>query len=122
MLDSYTVFFYFSLKENALKKIPHPRKEDFELCSVLSALSDPVRLSIVKELLGRGECNCSFFCGYSLAKSTMSHHFKVLRESGLIMTTIKGTEYIHSVRKDELDSMFPGVLDSVLKSYDKRKR
>jgi DNA-binding transcriptional ArsR family regulator len=98
-----------------LKKYHHPRKEDFELCSVLNALSDPARLEIVKSLLKKGECACSSF-NVPLAKSTLSHHFKVLRDAGLITTRVKCTEYGLSVRKDELDDVFPGLLDSIIRA------
>jgi DNA-binding transcriptional ArsR family regulator len=96
-----------------LKKIPHPRKEDFDLCSILYALSDPIRISIVKSILKSGECTCSSF-DVPLAKSTMSHHFKVLREAGLIMTRVSGTENRLTIRKDEIDERFPGLIRAVM--------
>ena len=88
-----------------MKNLPHPKKEAFELCAVLDALSDPLRLEFIRKVWLEGECRCSSFAG-SMTKSTKSHHFKVLRESGIIMTTVRGTEFGLSIRKDELDERF----------------
>jgi len=96
-----------------VKKLDQPKKEDFELCAVLDALSDPLRLEFIRRIWKEGECCCGSF-SQPKAKSTRSHHFKVLRESGLIKTRIHGTEYGLSLRKDELDERFPGLMDSVL--------
>jgi len=75
-----------------------------------------VRLAIVKMLVDKGEeCTCASF-KVPLAKSTMSHHFKVLREAGILTARVRGTEYGLSVRKDELDELFPGVVDAIIGS------
>ena len=96
-----------------MKNLPHPDKKEFELCRVLDALADPLRMSYVRRIWAEGECRCSSFTEPK-AKSTRSHHFKVLRESGIIMTTVRGTEFGISLRKKELDERFPGLMDSVL--------
>jgi DNA-binding transcriptional ArsR family regulator len=101
-----------------VKSFDHPKKEEFNLCAVLDALSDPLRLAFIRKIWEEGECRCSSFTEPK-AKSTRSHHFKVLRESGLIMTTVRGTEFGLSLRKDELDERFPGLMDSVLASAGK---
>ena len=85
------------------------------MSNVLYALSDPVRLSIVKHLAEDGGKACGTFC-LPVAKSTASHHFRVLREAGVIQMRPEGTQYITSLRREDLDSRFPGLLDSVLRA------
>jgi DNA-binding transcriptional ArsR family regulator len=92
----------------------HPAAEDLDLTQVLHALSDPVRLEIVRELAGK-DCHCGDI-SLPVTKSTSTHHFRVLRESGVIEQTPEGTARINRLRREDLDSRFPGLLDSVLKS------
>jgi DNA-binding transcriptional ArsR family regulator len=80
---------------------------------VLHALSDPVRLQIVRSLSEHGACNCGTFA-VPVAKSTLSHHLKVLRDAGLTFTEPAGTARVVSLRRDDLDARFPGLLDAVL--------
>jgi DNA-binding transcriptional ArsR family regulator len=98
-----------------VRDLYHPRLEDVDLANVLHALSDPVRLEIVRALAGTGEVACSSLNGH-LSKSTMSHHFKVLREAGVTHTRANGTKRLMSLRRDELEQRFPGVLSSILQS------
>ncbi|MEM9137902.1 MAG: helix-turn-helix transcriptional regulator [Cyanobacteria bacterium P01_F01_bin.42] len=96
-----------------MKPFYHPNVDQITLAGVLYALGDPVRLEIVQLLAAGGEHPCSAFnCG--LAKSTVSHHFKILRESGVIFSRKSGTQHLNSLRQNDLDQLFPGVLDSVL--------
>ena len=95
------------------KHLVHPRTEDLELPSVLHALSDPVRLQIVRSLSEHGARNCGTFA-VPVAKSTLSHHLKVLRDAGLTYTEPAGTARVVSLRRDDLDARFPGLLDAVL--------
>jgi DNA-binding transcriptional ArsR family regulator len=90
-----------------------PTQEQFSLADVLYALSDPTRLHIVKRLALDGEQTC---CAFELpiAKSTLSHHFKVLRDAGLVFTRTEGTQSWNSLRRQELNDRFPGLLDVVL--------
>lgn len=81
----------------------------------MHALSDPIRLCIVRTLDAKGELQCGTFCE-TAAKSTMSHHFKVLREAGLITMRPVGTSYLNSIRKRELEKRFPGLLKAVLRA------
>ena len=78
-------------------------------------LSDPVRLQIVRTLAKDGERCCGNF-DVPVAKSTASHHFKVLRESGVIHVRQDGTQRYTSLRQTDVDARFPGLLDSVLKA------
>ncbi len=89
----------------------------FKLEAVLYALSDPVRLHIVKNLAKRGELACfAAVAGLDIAKSTQSHHYRILREAGLIAQRKEGVCFISTLRKAELDARFPGLLDAVLRS------
>jgi DNA-binding transcriptional ArsR family regulator len=98
-----------------VRDLYHPRPEDVDLANVLHALSDPVRLEIVRVLADRGEVPCSLL-GSTVSKSTMSHHFKVLREAGVTHTRTDGTKRMISLRQDELAGRFPGLLASILQS------
>jgi DNA-binding transcriptional ArsR family regulator len=92
----------------------HPDRNTISLANVLYALGDPVRLEIVKRLATMGEQPCGAL-DFAIAKSTMSHHFKILRESGVIYCRKEGTQHMNSLRREDLDARFPGLLDAVLK-------
>lgn len=98
-----------------MRLLYHPDKKDISLAGVLYALGDPIRLEIVKRLAEKGEQPCAAL-DFSIAKSTMSHHFKVLRESGVLYCRKEGTQHINSLRRQDLDIRFPGLLDAVLQS------
>jgi DNA-binding transcriptional ArsR family regulator len=85
-----------------------------ELTTVLHALGDPVRLAIVSELDRDGTRACGSFDHLGVGRPTLSHHFKVLREAGLIETHAEGQRRLNTLRRDEVDERFPGLLDSVL--------
>ena len=94
----------------------HPIKEHIRLENVLSALGSPLRLTVVK-VLSDGEQHT---CGSILkgaTKSTMTHHWRVLRDAGVIWQKPYGRENLLSLRKDDLDSRFPGLVDSILSSF-----
>jgi DNA-binding transcriptional ArsR family regulator len=94
----------------------HPPREDFELSAVLHALSDPQRLRIVRELSRDPEPRpCGSFL-LDVSKSTKTHHFRVLREAGLVAQREVGTSKLTSLRREDLDERFPGLLDAVLAS------
>jgi len=94
--------------------IVHPEREQLELGAVLHALSDPVRLQIVAELArGEVECTCGSFA-LPVTKSTCTHHFKVLRAAGVIRQRLEGTTRLSTLRRDDLEQRFPGLLDSIL--------
>jgi DNA-binding transcriptional ArsR family regulator len=95
------------------RTLHHPPADTLELTGVLHALADPVRLEIVRALADDGECRCGGF-DLPVTKSTRTHHFRVLRESGLIEQQAEGTALVNRLRRDELDERFPGLLDSVL--------
>jgi DNA-binding transcriptional ArsR family regulator len=91
----------------------HPCVDEFELAAVLGALSDPIRLRIVAALATGAERTCSSF-DLPIVKSTCSHHFRVLREAGVIRQRTDGKNKLNSLRRDELESRFPGLLDAIL--------
>jgi DNA-binding transcriptional ArsR family regulator len=92
----------------------HPQCEDISLVGVLYALGDSVRLQIVQRLAETGELTCSEL-DCAVAKSTMSHHFKILRESGLVLTRKEGTQHINTLRTADLEELYPGLLTVVLR-------
>ena len=96
------------------RDLPHPAREEIRLEAVLHALSDPMRLRIVRELAaGSDELSCSHF-DLPVTKSTTTHHFRVLRESGVIRQVYRGTAKMNGLRRDELEDLFPGLLDALL--------
>ena len=98
----------------AARELDHPAPGEIRLEDVLQALSDPVRLRIVRTLAATGEeLSCSVF-DLPVSKSTCTHHFRVLRESGVISQTYRGTAKMNTLRRDDLEELFPGLLDSVL--------
>ena len=100
-----------------MSKHAHPDLGEVPLTTVLSALSDPLRLGIVR-LLSDGAERQWGELDAPVAASTLSHHLKVLRAAGVTRTRDEGTRcYVH-LRRDELDKHFPGLLDSVLTTTD----
>jgi DNA-binding transcriptional ArsR family regulator len=97
--------------------LPHPKQDEIELGRVLHALSDPVRLQIVSSIANGGECAMSAI-HVPVAKSTCTHHFKVLREAGVLAQRQVGTARMNTLRREDLDARFPGLLDTILKSVD----
>jgi DNA-binding transcriptional ArsR family regulator len=94
--------------------LPHPSREDIELPAVLHALSDPVRLRIVEALAAGEERSCKSF-DLPVVKSTCTHHFRVLREAGVIRQRPESTTKLNSLRREDLDARFPGLITSVLR-------
>jgi DNA-binding transcriptional ArsR family regulator len=99
----------------------HPSCSEIELSSVLHALSDPARLEIVRRLADGEEPPCGTF-DLGLSKATLSHHFRVLREAGLVRTRPEGRKRLLSLRAEELEKRFPGLLDAVLSAKRARAK
>lgn len=108
----------FLFKRGYMRFSYHPPKEDVSLVGILFALSDPIRLRIVRLLSQQGEQSCSVFSGSTeseqIPKSTLTHHFKVLREAGLISTRNAGTQRFISLRNKDLEQRFPRLLKVIL--------
>lgn len=94
-------------------RLPQPDLDRIDIGTVLQALADPVRLRIVRMLSDRGEAACGTL-DLPVKPSTVSHHMRILRESGLLETTLRGNSRVSRVRREELDRRFPGLLGSVL--------
>lgn len=96
--------------------LSHPDRSEIQLTDVLFALSDPDRLAITRQLadgpLDMGACHVT---DPTLPKSTKSHLMKVLREAGIIHNEPNGRRRTLTLRRDDLDTLFPGLLDSVLR-------
>ena len=96
--------------------ITHPEPGEIELAAVLHALSDPVRLRIVAALAAQDdELTCGSF-ELPVTKSTCTHHFRVLREAGVIHQRQQGTTRLNALRRDDLEARFPGLLATILRS------
>jgi len=104
------------MSEDCLARVP------LKLETLLYALSDPVRLYIVRNLAFHGELACyAAVAGLEIAKSTQSHHYRILREAGLIAQRKAGVCFISSLRKSDIDAQFPGLLDAVLRNFEKMR-
>ncbi|MFF4547179.1 ArsR/SmtB family transcription factor [Streptomyces sp. NPDC001435] len=102
------------------RALPHPSCDEIRLEAVLHALSDPLRLQIVRDLAtDGGELSCSHF-DLPVTKSTTTHHFRVLRESGVIRQVYRGTAKMNGLRREDLEQLFPGLLDSLLAAADRQ--
>jgi DNA-binding transcriptional ArsR family regulator len=98
-----------------MRPFKHPDAADFVLERVLYALSDPLRLDIVRRLSCVEQASCGELDG-GRPKSSMSHHFRVLREAGLVRTQNVGTTHMNALRRDEIEARFPGLLQAILAS------
>jgi len=97
-------------------QIDQPDVGDIELTTVLHALSDPVRLGLVRELYRSGEERTCGSFDLPIAKSTATHHWRVLREAGLVSSREDGTKKYQRLRRHDIDARFPGLLEAVLES------
>jgi DNA-binding transcriptional ArsR family regulator len=100
---------------NSQNEYPVPDLATVELVDVLRALGDPIRLQILRTLAdGRAHSKSMPEWGFDVQKSTMSHHFKTMREAGLTETLVDGRTHAIRLRRAELDERFPGLIDSLL--------
>ncbi|TSB10545.1 ArsR/SmtB family transcription factor [Streptomyces benahoarensis] len=100
------------------RALEHPRCEDIRLAEVLHALADPMRLRIVCRLAAaHTDLNCADI-ELPVSRSTCTHHFRVLRENGVIRQSYRGTAKMNALRTEDLDALFPGLIDGVLRAAD----
>jgi DNA-binding transcriptional ArsR family regulator len=93
-------------------KIPHPPTEAIELTTVMRTVGDPLRLEIVRMLADGQELACNDLqAALGLPASTGSYHLRLLREAGVTRTRAEGTQRLISLRRDDLDRRFPGLVD-----------
>nr|WP_232247427.1 helix-turn-helix domain-containing protein [Kitasatospora azatica] len=102
------------MTEAASTLLPEPATGEIRLVAVLSALADPIRLRIVRELAAGHEQMACIAFSLPVSKSTSTHHFRVLREAGVIRQHRVGTSRMSTLRETDLGERFPGVLESVL--------
>jgi DNA-binding transcriptional ArsR family regulator len=105
----------------AVRPLVHPAIEDVTVEAILHALSDPVRVAIYSDIVASG-CpqNCSNFLRVSeksIPKSTLSQHFKALREAGLIRGERVGVEMHNISRRSEIEKRFPGLINAIVKAH-----
>jgi DNA-binding transcriptional ArsR family regulator len=93
--------------------LSHPDVESVEVDEVLRALADPTRRQIVRLLLAEGDRPCGTF-GLPVAASTLSHHFRALRNAGILRQYDDGRQRMNTLRLDELETRFPGLVRTVL--------
>lgn len=105
---------YEHLTGAVMKQTYCPDLKRMPLSQIFSALADPVRLMILLKLIEKKELSCGE-CTVDLPKSTMSHHFKVLRETGLIQRREEGKLHFISLREKEIEERVPGLLKSLKK-------
>jgi len=105
-----------------MRPLFHPSIEDVTVEGILHALSDPVRVAIYADLV-KSECshNCSTFLNVrekQIPKSTLSQHFKALREAGLIRGERRGVEMQNTSRCPEIEIRFPGLIPAIVNAYN----
>ena len=96
------------------RSVENPSVDEVSLQQLLEALVDPVRRSVVRQLADAGQDKSCGTFDLPVSRSTSTHHFNVLREAGLIRQHYVGTTKYNSLRRDEIERRFPGLLDSLL--------
>ncbi|TMV76695.1 helix-turn-helix transcriptional regulator [Thioclava sp. BHET1] len=97
------------------QELPHPDRAELSLTQILFALSDPARLAIARQLVdGPVEMAGCVIPDPNMPKATKSHMMKVLREAGVIRNEPQGRNRLLSLRRDDLDARFPGLIDAIL--------
>jgi DNA-binding transcriptional ArsR family regulator len=103
----------------------HPNIKDITLDGILHALADPIRRQIISKLAGcpdilKSGMSCTKTCD-QLSPSTISFHYRVLREAGLVRSQKKGVEVINTFRKDDIEKKYPALLESILEHHKPQK-
>jgi DNA-binding transcriptional ArsR family regulator len=96
------------------KALPQPQRDEIRVETVLQALGEPVRLQIIRALADVPE---GIACGeieLPVTASTRAHHLRILREAGVLTTHMEGTRRISSLRREDLDALYPGLLAGIL--------
>jgi DNA-binding transcriptional ArsR family regulator len=94
--------------------LAQPERDDIRIEAVLSALADPIRLQIVRALATEP---AGMACGdvpLPISNSTRTHHFRMLREAGVISTRVEGTKRISTLRRADLEALYPGLIETVV--------
>ena len=96
------------------KELPQPDRDEIQVATVLQALGEPVRLQIVRALADAPQ---GIACGeieLPVTASTRAHHLRILREAGVLTTHTEGTRRISTLRREDLESLYPGLLTGIL--------
>jgi DNA-binding transcriptional ArsR family regulator len=107
------MFEYHRTNMGTIDRTIAKKRSELSLMEVLHALADPVRLEIVRQLDEDGEKACGMF-GIEMPKSSLSHHFRILRESGVILSENQGTALMNRLQRKDLDARFPGMVRAIL--------
>jgi DNA-binding transcriptional ArsR family regulator len=113
------------LESRNMRPLIHPAVEDVPVEAILHALSDPVRIAIYADIVKGCNENCSTFLtvgNREIPKSTLSQHFKILREAGLIRSERKGVEMFNTSRCEEVDRHYPGLISTIVKAHEIQAR
>jgi DNA-binding transcriptional ArsR family regulator len=102
-----------------MSELYQPSPDEITLPAVMAALADPVRVTILRTLADEGEVVCGAL-DVGVSKATRSHHLRVLREAGVTRTRPEGTRRYVSLRRDDMDARFPGLLDALLAAAAQR--
>jgi DNA-binding transcriptional ArsR family regulator len=94
--------------------LPQPAREEIRIENVLQALGDPVRLQFVRALADAPQGVACGSVPLPITKSTRTHHLRILREAGVVSMRAEGTRRVSTLRRDDLDALYPGLLDGVL--------
>ena len=98
--------------------LAHPARDEIQLAAVLHALSDPVRLLMVRGLAGALEGRSCGSFDVPVTKSTCTHHFRILREAGVIRQRLEGSKRVNTLRDHDLEERFPGLLATILQAAE----
>lgn len=108
-----------------MRPLIHPAIEEIPVEAILHALSDPVRVAIYADIVKGCKENCSTFLTLGdreIPKSTLSQHFKILREAGLIRSERKGVEMFNTSRCEEVESHYPGLIRAIVTAHEIQTR
>jgi DNA-binding transcriptional ArsR family regulator len=94
-----------------MREIRHPAASELDLATILRTVGDPIRLALVQQLMDGDERMCTTLeKSVGIPASTLSYHLRLLREAGVTRTRASGTERHISLRSDDLEELFPGLL------------
>ncbi len=102
----------------SMSELMHPSREDISLTHVMAALGDATRFAIVCNLYRNPaglNCGLAALPFAHVPRSTLTGHFRILREAGLIRMTKKGVEFINTLRLEDLEARFPGLLTQLVR-------
>ncbi len=108
-----------------MRPLTHPALEEIPVEAILHALSDPVRVAIYADIVKGCAENCSTFLTVGdrqIPRSTLSQHFRILREAGLIRSERRGVEMFNTSRCDEVDRRYPGLIGAIVKAHEIQTR